>query len=65
MEGRVQELEEEINHLEDVIADCETSFQTFISAEETQRLIQELAAHRAELKSRLAEWEELGRALQT
>ena len=65
MEERVQELEEEINRLEDAIADCEASLQTFVSAEQSQCLTQELADRRAELKSRLAEWEELGQALQT
>ena len=65
MEQRVRELEEEINRLEDLIADCETSLQAFVSAEETQRLTLELADRRAELRNRLAEWEELGQALQT
>jgi ATP-binding cassette, subfamily F, member 3 len=65
MEERVRELEEEINRLEDAIADGEASLQTFVSAEETRRLTQELADRRAELKSRLAEWEELGQVLQT
>jgi ATP-binding cassette, subfamily F, member 3 len=65
MEERVHELEEEINRLEDTIADCEASLQTFVSAEETQRLTQELAEHQAELQSRLTEWEGLGQALQT
>src|SRR2546422_938498 len=65
MEERAHELEEEINRLEDTIADCEASLQTFVSAEESQRLTQELADRRAELKSRLAEWEELGQALQS
>jgi ATP-binding cassette, subfamily F, member 3 len=65
MEQRVRELEEEINRLEDVIAECETSQQTFVSAEETQRLTQELSSRRVELKGRLAEWEALAQALQT
>jgi ATP-binding cassette subfamily F protein 3 len=65
MEERVRELEAEINRLEDAIAGCEASLQTFTSAEETQRLTQELAARKAELQSRLAEWEGLGQALQT
>jgi ATP-binding cassette subfamily F protein 3 len=65
MEERVHELEEEINRLEDAIADCEASLQTFVSAEETQRLTQELAEHQAQLQSRLTEWEGLGQALQT
>jgi hypothetical protein len=39
--------------------------QTFVSAEETQRVTQELGAARAELQNRMAEWEQLGQALQT
>jgi ATP-binding cassette, subfamily F, member 3 len=65
MEERFHELEQAINRLEEGIADCEASLQTFVSAEETRRLTQELANLQAELKSRLAEWEELGQALQT
>jgi ATP-binding cassette, subfamily F, member 3 len=65
MEDRVCELEAEINRLEDAIADCEASLQTFVSAEETQRLTEKLAARKVELQSRLAEWEGLGQALQT
>ncbi len=65
MEERFHELEQAINRLEDGIADCEASLQTFVSAEENRRLTQELTNLRAELKSRLAEWEELGQALQT
>jgi ATP-binding cassette subfamily F protein 3 len=64
MEERVQELEEEINRLEAAIAHCEAALQTFVSAEETQRLTQELNDRRADLQSRLAEWTELGQALQ-
>jgi ATP-binding cassette subfamily F protein 3 len=65
MEERVRELEAEINRLEGAIAGCEASLQTFVSAEETQRITQELAARKVELQSRLAEWEGLGQALQT
>ena len=42
MEDRVHDLEGEINRLEDAIADYEAALQTFVSAEETQRLTQEL-----------------------
>ena len=42
MEDRVHELESEINRLEDTIAECEAALQTFVSAEETQRVTQEL-----------------------
>jgi ATP-binding cassette subfamily F protein 3 len=65
MEERVHELEQEINRLEAAIAACEASLLTFTSAEETQRRTQELAGHRSELQNRLAEWEGLGKALQT
>src|SRR6476661_8142765 len=65
MEDRVHDLEGEINRLEDAIADYEAGLQNFVSAEETQRLTQELGAARTELQSRMAEWEQLGQALQT
>ena len=64
MEDRVRELEAEISRAETAIADCETALQTFISAEETARLTNELDQHRAALKDHLAEWEELGQALE-
>src|SRR3984893_7045803 len=64
MEDRLHQLEAEINRREDTIAECEAALQTFVSAEETQRLTQELTCHRAELQGRLAEWEKLGQALQ-
>jgi ATP-binding cassette subfamily F protein 3 len=64
MEDRIHELEAEINHLEDTIAECEATLQTFVSAGETQRLTQELTCRRAELQGRLAEWEKLGQTLQ-
>src|SRR5713101_4139139 len=62
MEDRVQELESEINRLEDTITECEAALQTFVSAEETQRVTQELGERRAELQGRMAEWEKLGQA---
>jgi ATP-binding cassette subfamily F protein 3 len=65
MEDRVHDLESEINRLEDTIAECEAALQTFVSAEETQRVTQELGVRRGELQGRLAEWEELGQALQS
>jgi ATP-binding cassette subfamily F protein 3 len=64
MEDRVRELELEINRLEDAIAECEAALQSFVSAEETQRVTQELHASKGELQKRLAEWEQLGQALQ-
>ena len=64
IEDRIHELEAEINRLEDAVAEYEASLQTFVSAEETQRLTQELGTARTDLQSRMAEWEELGQALQ-
>ena len=64
MEDRVHQLESDINRLEDAIAEYEAALQNFVSAEETQRLTQDLAATRTELQNRMSEWEELGQALQ-
>src|SRR5450432_2058370 len=63
MEERSRELEEEISSLEVAITACETSLQNFFSAEETTRLARELERDRAELKKRIAEWEEIGQEL--
>jgi ATP-binding cassette subfamily F protein 3 len=64
LEERVRELEQEINHTETAIAQHETALQTFVSAEETARLTQELETRRATLQASLAEWEELTATLQ-
>jgi ATP-binding cassette subfamily F protein 3 len=65
MAERFAEVEQEISGLEAAIADCEAALQSFVSAEETQRLTQELGTHKAELQKCLAEWEELGQVLQS
>jgi ATP-binding cassette subfamily F protein 3 len=64
MEDRVQELEAEIGAAERAIAECETALQTFVSAEETARVTEELSNHRAALQQRLKEWEELSQTLE-
>jgi ATP-binding cassette, subfamily F, member 3 len=64
MEDRFGEIEEDITRVEAAISDCETALLTFVSAEETQRLTQELNSRREELQSLMNEWEELGQALQ-
>jgi ATP-binding cassette subfamily F protein 3 len=64
MEDRLGEVEREISRLEAAIAGCETALQAFVSVEETQRVTQELADHKSELQSRMAEWEELGAVLE-
>jgi ATP-binding cassette, subfamily F, member 3 len=65
MEDRLRELEGEISRAETEIADCEMALQTFVSAEETARLTRALEDHRAELQKHMAEWEELGQALES
>jgi ATP-binding cassette, subfamily F, member 3 len=64
MQERVQELEEEISQAEASIAQCETALQTFVSAEETQRLAQKLNESRNELQALVAEWEQLSQVLE-
>jgi ATP-binding cassette subfamily F protein 3 len=64
LQERIHEIEREITRLEAIIAACESGLQNFVSAEESQRLARELAAAKSELPSRMAEWEELGQALQ-
>ena len=64
MEERVKELEGEISRAETAIAECESALQTFVSADETTRVTQQLAGHRTALQSHMAEWEELAQALQ-
>jgi ATP-binding cassette, subfamily F, member 3 len=65
MEERFREIEEDILRVEAGIADCEASLLTFVSAEETQRITQELKGRRNELKALMMEWEEVGQALQS
>src|SRR5437899_166700 len=64
MEERVRELEQEITRMEAAIADCESALQTFVSAEETQRLTHQLEEHKRSLRAKVQEWEELGQALE-
>jgi ATP-binding cassette subfamily F protein 3 len=65
MEDRLHEIEEEIARAEAAIAMCETKLQSFVSAEETQRKTQELAARKSDLQSLMKEWEELSGTLET
>jgi ATP-binding cassette subfamily F protein 3 len=64
LEDRVKELEKSINRLEASIVTHETALQAFVSSEETERHSRELGNDRAELQNCLAEWEELGQALE-
>ena len=65
MEDRLHEIEEEIAHAEAAIALCETELQSFVSAEENQRQMEELANHKKALQSLMKEWEELSGTLET
>jgi len=64
MEERVRELEQEITRMEAAIAECESALQTFVSADETQRLTQQFDQHKRMLQAKVQEWEELGQALE-
>jgi ATP-binding cassette subfamily F protein 3 len=64
MQDRQQEVEAEIAALEKGIADCERELQSYVSAEETQRQVDLLAQHRAELATKMHEWEELAGELE-
>jgi exonuclease VII small subunit len=64
MQDRAQELEAEISSLEAAIAQCETSLQNFVSAEETTRLTHKLDQNRTELQQRVTEWEQIGQELE-
>jgi ATP-binding cassette subfamily F protein 3 len=64
MEDRHKEVEAEIARLESAIAHCESELQTFVSADQTQRLTQKLEQHRSGLQSLMTEWEELSQLLE-
>src|SRR5947209_6273652 len=65
MQDRCSQLEHEIAALERSIAEHETAMQTFISAEETQRLTTLLEDQRRELDDLFAEWEELSQTVES
>src|SRR5215470_2585914 len=65
LKERCRDLEEEIARLEAGIAHTETALQTFVSAEENKRQSDALAQYREDLKSSMAEWEELAQVLET
>jgi ATP-binding cassette subfamily F protein 3 len=64
MQERHQQLEQGIARLEDGIAECERELQSFVSAEETARWTELLAARRAELEGLMGEWEGLSQELE-
>jgi len=65
MEDRLHELEREIAQTEAAIAQCETQLQNFVSADETQRVGQELSKSKGNLQRLMKEWEELSGILET
>jgi predicted ribosome quality control (RQC) complex YloA/Tae2 family protein len=64
MQERHQQVEQGIARLEDGIAECERELQSFVSAEETARWTELLAARRAELAGLMSEWEGLSQELE-
>ncbi len=64
MQDRAQELEDEITRLEQGIAECENSLLTFVSAEETKRLMELQQTRTQELVQAMAEWEEISSTIE-
>jgi ATP-binding cassette, subfamily F, member 3 len=64
MEERRSSIEAEVSRLESEIAAVESELSRFVSVEETARLSDLLAARRADLESRMAEWEQLEQLLE-
>ncbi|HET9698044.1 MAG TPA: ABC-F family ATP-binding cassette domain-containing protein [Terriglobales bacterium] len=64
MQDRAQELEDEITRLEQGIAECESGLLTFVSAEETKRLLELRETRKQEMGTAMAEWEEISSAIE-
>jgi ATP-binding cassette subfamily F protein 3 len=64
MEERSREIEEDIARVEAAIAINESALLNYVSAEETRRQNLDLEKHREELAQLMAEWEEVGQALE-
>ncbi len=64
MTERCQELEEAVERVEGEIADAEQALTVFVSAEETQRMVELLAAKRRELETLVAEWSEVSHVIE-
>jgi ATP-binding cassette subfamily F protein 3 len=64
MEDRIRELEEAIGRTEDEIGRLETTLQSFVSVEETQRQSQELELNKSSHTALIREWEDLSATLQ-
>jgi ATP-binding cassette subfamily F protein 3 len=64
MKERRRSIEDEVTRLEVEIADFEAALRNFRSAEETQQIMELLAARRADLESLLNEWEEVAQTIE-
>src|SRR5580765_1956165 len=65
MKERLQEVEEEIARLEAAIALAETSLQSFVGVEETQRQTDLLNRSRLDMERVMNQWEELAQVLES
>ncbi|MGA2962223.1 MAG: ABC-F family ATP-binding cassette domain-containing protein [Candidatus Korobacteraceae bacterium] len=65
MAERCHELEEAIARVEAEIADAEQSLTVFVSADETQRVVELLAGKRGELEALVAEWSEVSHFIES
>jgi ATP-binding cassette subfamily F protein 3 len=64
MTDRCSEVEAEIEECESTISETETAMNTFVSAEETQRLSELLKTQKQRLSTLLGEWEELSQIIE-
>jgi ATP-binding cassette subfamily F protein 3 len=64
MKERRREIEEDVTRLETEIADYEAALSNYVSAEETRRVGELLAARRKDLEGLMAEWEEVAQAIE-
>ncbi len=64
MEDRIHELEAMISRTEEVIAECETALQDFVSAGESQKQSLDLDRHKTAHSALIKEWEELSASLE-
>jgi ATP-binding cassette subfamily F protein 3 len=65
MADRLVEVEREIAKTEETVSQIEIHLQTFVSAEETQRLTGDMERLKADLQRLMSEWEEVSGALET
>jgi len=64
MKDRRRSIEDEVTRLEVEIADFEAALRHFRSAEETQQMMELLAARRTDLETLLNEWEEVAQTIE-